>query len=340
MKGVRFIEPGLLKLDDVAVADPLPTEIRVVPLAVGICGTDSRILEGAYFARPGVILGHEIAGVVEATGSAVTNVREGDRVTIEPHLYCGHCRYCRLGNEHLCPEKRAFGVHLDGGMAERLVVPGRLAYVLPPDLDPTIGCLTEPLACAVHGMDRLAPLSGLPVLVIGAGPAGLMLSSLARLAGLGVVVVEPDAGRRAVATAMAEAVTIDPASADWRDEALRASGGAGFDYVIEAAGSASGLETAVALSARHARILVYGVARPQDRAAIPPYEIYAKELTILGSALNPFTHSRAVELLGEMRFDELERSVYALKDYRAAFDAQQDRRSIKVIIAPGPAATA
>jgi L-iditol 2-dehydrogenase len=337
VKGVRFVEPGVLRLDEVAVRDPEPTEIRVLPLAVGICGTDARILEGAYFARPGVILGHEIAGVVEARGSAVTNVREGDRVTIEPHLYCGECRYCRLGNEHLCPKKRAFGVHLDGGMAERLIVPGRLAYLLPPDIDPTIGCLTEPLACAVHGIDRLAPLSGLPVLVIGAGPAGLMLSSLARLAGLSVVVVEPDARRRAVATAMADAVTIDPASPDWQDEAMRASGGSGFDYVIEAAGSARGLETAVALSARHARILVYGVARPDDRAAIPPYDIYAKELTILGSALNPFTHSRAVELLGEIRFEELERSVYPLEDYAAAFDAQLDRRSIKVVIAPNHA---
>jgi L-iditol 2-dehydrogenase len=339
VKAVRFTGPGRLTLDDVPVPDPTATEVRVVPLAVGICGTDARILEGAYFARPGVILGHEIAGVVESAGAAVTNVREGDVVTIEPHLYCGHCRYCRLGNEHLCPDKRAFGVHLDGGMAERLVVPGRLAYVLPSGTDPTIGCLTEPLACAVHGIDRLAPLSGLPVLVIGAGPAGLMLASLARLAGLRVVVVEPDARRRAAAAAMAEAVTIDPASGDWHDEALRASGGDGFDYVIEAAGSASGLETAIALSARHARILVYGVARPEDRAAIPPFEIYAKELTILGSALNPFTHGRAVELLGELRFDELDRGVFPLDDYAAAFDAQQDRRSIKVIIAPnGPAA--
>jgi L-iditol 2-dehydrogenase len=334
VKAVRFVEPGVLRLDDVTVGDPAPTEVRVRPLAVGICGTDARIVEGAYHARPGVILGHEIAGVVDASGSAVTNVREGDLVTIEPHLYCGVCRYCRLGNEHLCLDKRAFGVHLDGGMAERLIVPGRLAYVLSPGTDPTIGCLTEPLACAVHGLDRLAPLSGLPVLVIGAGPAGLMLSSLARLAGLKVVVVEPDSRRRAAASAMADAMTIDPSSPDWRDEALRASGGSGFDYVIEAAGSAQGLETAVALSARHARILIYGVAHPDDRAAIPPYEIYAKELTILGSALNPFTHARAVELLDEMRFDALDRGVYPIDEYAAAFDAQLDRTATKIVITP------
>jgi L-iditol 2-dehydrogenase len=339
MKAVRFVGPRVLTLGDQPDLDPGPTDVRVRPLAVGICGTDARILEGAYFARPGVVLGHEVAGIVDAVGSGVANVREGDLVTIEPHLYCGSCRYCRLGNEHLCPDKRAFGVHLDGGMAESMIVPGRLAYRLPPDIDPTIGCLTEPVACAVHGLDRLAPLSGLPVLVIGAGPAGLMLASLARLTGLTVVVVEPDPRRREAAVAMADAVTIDPTSPDWQDQAARASGGSAYDYVIEAAGSASGLEIAIALSARHARILIYGVARPEDRAVIPPYEIYAKELTILGSALNPFTHLRAIELLREMRFDELDRDVYPLADYSAAFEAQRDRRSIKILIAPNaPAA--
>src|SRR5437899_4368321 len=83
VKAVRFVEPGVLRLDDVPVRDPSSTEVRIRPLAVGICGTDARIVEGAYYARPGVILGHEIAGVVEETGSAVTNVREGDLVTVE-----------------------------------------------------------------------------------------------------------------------------------------------------------------------------------------------------------------------------------------------------------------
>ncbi len=337
VKAVRFMKPGRLVLDEVPIADPGPADVRVRPLAVGICGTDARILEGAYDARPGVVIGHEIAGVIEAVGSAVSHVREGDLVTIEPHLYCGWCRQCRLGNEHLCPDKRAFGVHLDGGMAEQLVVPGRLAYILPRGIDASVGCLTEPLACAVHGIDRLAPLSGLPVLVIGAGPAGLILASLARLAGLSVVVLEPDVRRRAAATAMSDAVTIDPGEPDWEERARAASGGPGYDFIIEAAGSATGLETAIALAARRARILVYGVARPDDRAAISPFAVYAKELTVLGSALNPFTHLRAVELLSEIRFDALERGVFALTDYADAFAAQQERRSIKVLVAPnGP----
>src|SRR3954447_1680688 len=339
VKAVRFVEAGRLAFDDLPVGDPGPLEVRLRPLAVGICGTDARILEGAYYARPGTVLGHEVAGVIDAVGSEVGNVREGDLVTIEPHLYCGVCRYCRLGHEHLCPEKRAFGVHLDGGMAERMVVPGRLAYLLPSDTDPTVGCLTEPLACAIHGIDRLAPSSGLPVLVIGAGTAGLLLGSLSRLAGLTVVVIEPDEQRRKAAVAMADAIAIDPTSPDWREQAVQATGGAGYDFVIEAAGSAEGLETAVALSARPGRILLYGVARPTDRASVPPYDIYAKELTIIGTALNPFTHLRAVEMLSAIRFNALDRRRYPLADYAAAFAGQQDRTSIKTIIAPNDPST-
>lgn len=339
MQAVRFLRPGVLSLDELPPRAVGPEDVRIRPSAVGICGTDARIVEGAFFAQPGVVLGHEIAGVVEAVGSAVTNVREGDSITVEPHLYCGACRYCRLGNEHLCPEKRAFGVHLDGGMAEQLVVPARLAYQLPPGLDPTIGCLAEPLACAVHGMDRLAPISGLPALVLGAGPAGLLLSALARMAGLMVVVVEPDEKRRAVARAMIGAATIDPGEDDWRERALAESGGAGFDFLIEATGSPAGLEAAVALAARRARILVYGVARADETAAIKPYEVYAKELTIIGSALNPYTHLRAVELLPHLRLELMDRGVYALSEYEMAFEAQRARGWTKVVLTPNSPAS-
>src|SRR5260370_9466095 len=97
MKAVRFMGPDTLSFDDLPVRDPGPTEVRIAPLAVGICGTDARILEGAYFARPGVVIGHEIAGVIDAVGSDVVDLHDGDLVTVEPHLYCGSCRYCRLG---------------------------------------------------------------------------------------------------------------------------------------------------------------------------------------------------------------------------------------------------
>src|SRR5262249_26239090 len=159
----------------------------------------------------------------------------------EPHLYCGQCRYCRRGLEHLCPLKRAFGVHLDGGMADSVTLPARIAYLVDPAIDPAIACLAEPLGCAVHGMDRLAPTSGLPVLVIGAGPAGLMLTALSSIAGLApIVVVDPDEARRAAAMALGADATIDPTAEGWHHEALALTNGDGYDHLIEASGRPEG----------------------------------------------------------------------------------------------------
>jgi L-iditol 2-dehydrogenase len=335
MRSVRCFGTGDMRLQ--TEPDPVPGvgEARVRPIAVGLCGTDLRIVEGAFPATPGVVLGHEICGIVDAVGPEARGVREGDLVTIEPHLFCGRCRYCRLGAEHLCIEKRAFGVHLDGGMAEAVVVPARLAFVLPAATNPEIGSMTEPVACAVHGMDRLQPRSGLPLLVIGAGPAGLILTSLARLAGVGpIVVLEPDEHRRAVALELGASFAIDPTREGARQEALDLTAGDGYDYLIEAAGSASGLETAMSLAARGARILAYGVARPADRASLSPYEIYAKELTILGTAINPSTHLRATGLLEALRLERIDTASFPLDEHAAAFEAQRTRQATKILIAP------
>jgi len=328
---------GDLRLEERPVPHPGAGEVRIAPLAVGICGTDARILEGAYHARPGTVLGHEIAGRIVEVGPGVSNVREGDLVSVEPHLYCGACRYCRLGWEHLCPDKQAFGVHLDGGMAASVVVPGRLAYRVPAGVDAAIACMAEPVGCAIHGMDRLGPLSGLPLLIIGGGPAGQVLLALARLTGVGpIVVAEPDPARRAAALIGGADVVLDIADEGWRDAAQAVTGGHGFDQVIEAAGSPDGLGVAIGLAARHARILIYGVAHPDAVVGVRPNDIYARELTILGAALNPYSHARAVELVGHLGLERLDPGRYPLTEFAEAFEAQHQRRHLKVVITPQP----
>jgi threonine dehydrogenase-like Zn-dependent dehydrogenase len=332
---VRFEGVGRLVLGDRPVPRAGRGEVRVAPLAVGICGTDARILEGAYAARPGTVLGHEVAGTVVELGAGVESLEEGDLVSIESHLYCGTCRYCRLGWEHLCPSKRAFGVHLDGGLAGSIVVPARLAYRVPAGVDPAVACMAEPVGCGIHGMDRLQPMAGLPLLVIGSGPAGLMLLALARRSGVGpIVVVEPDAARRAAAADGGADLVLDPTADGWRDAAMAATDGHGFDQAIEAAGSATGLATAIELAARHARILVYGVAHPDAVTPVRANDIYARELTILGAALNPFTHARAVALVGHLGLERLAPGRYPLHAAVEAFEAQRERRHLKVVITP------
>ena len=305
------------------------------PVAVGICGTDQHILDGSFDSRPPLTLGHEVAGFVDAVGPGVRGIREGDLITIEPHRYCGVCRYCRLGKEHLCLDKLAFGVHLDGGMAECEVVPERAAYKLPDGIDPRVGALAEPLSCCVHGMDRLAPRSGMSIVIFGAGPAGLILVRLSRIAGLTpIVVVEPDPVRRQSARDFGADASVDPSTEGWEENAQQAVSGFGFDYVVEAVGSPRVLASAIPLAARQGTILVFGVANPGEPVEIQPQELFVKELTILGTVINPYTHHRAVELLPTLGLDRLDIETYPIDRYADAFAAQRQRSAGKIQLAP------
>jgi 2-desacetyl-2-hydroxyethyl bacteriochlorophyllide A dehydrogenase len=334
MKALRFYGPNDLRYEDLPLPVPGPDEVLIQILAVGICGTDVHILDGSFPTRTPIVLGHEVAGAVDSIGSEVHNVKLGELVTVEPHRFDGTCRYCRTGREHLCLNKEAFGVHLDGGMAEYMIVPARVIYALPPRLDPKIGCMSEPLACCVHALDRLAPVSGLNTIIFGAGPAGLILTRLCNLSGLHPVVVEPDHKRREKAKLFGAIETFDPHVEGWDERAMTWSGGSGYDFVIEAVGSARVLEGAIPLAARGAHILIFGIADPKDVANIHPQEVFVKELTILGTVINPYTHHRAVELLPYLGLEKLTIETYPLSAFKEAFAAQKMRRADKIEFSP------
>ncbi|MBX6355110.1 MAG: alcohol dehydrogenase catalytic domain-containing protein [Micromonosporaceae bacterium] len=336
MKAVRFLGDGELAV--VGLPDPAPgiREVLLAPAAVGVCGTDTHILDGHYPARPPVTLGHEVAGRVVALGDGARGLQVGDLVTVEPHRYCGVCQYCRRGMEHMCIAKEAYGVHLDGGMAELMVVPDRIAYRLPEGVDATIGALTEPLACCVHAMDRLGLMSGLPILIQGCGPAGALLVALARNLGSNPIVVSdtrPD--RRDLGMRMGADVALDPSDPDFERQALALTGGDGFPYAVDAVGLPAVLESVIRLAARGARLLVFGVAEPHARASVSPNEIYTKELTLLGTAINPFSHLRAVGLLTRLPLHELRVAAYPLGKAGDAIAAARTGVSDKIQIAPG-----
>ncbi len=323
MKAVRFHGRENLRLDELPVPDPQPGEVRIRPLATGVCGTDAHIFHGEFPANPPRVLGHEIAGVVEAVGAGVKDFREGDFVTVQPNTYCGSCRYCRMGREHLCPNLWAYGVHMDGGFAQAMVVMAKAVYHLPSGLDARIACLAEPLACCIHGMDLLAVQSGSTVLVIGAGLIGLTLTRLARLSGAGLIVAsEPNGLRRENALAFGADFALDPNAQGWREALRDHTGGLGFDAVIDAVGASATFEQAIFAAARGGTILVFGVARMRETASVRPYEIFQRELTVVGSFINPYTHERAVTLLPQMGLEKLRVDTFPLEEFRQAFEAQ------------------
>ncbi|MER7166046.1 alcohol dehydrogenase catalytic domain-containing protein [Micromonospora sp. NPDC000207] len=332
---VRFHGPGDVRLEQVPARDLMPHEVALAPLAVGVCGTDGHIVAGSFPAAPPVVLGHEVCGRVTELGAEVDGLDVGDLVTVEPHHYCTACTYCRLGQEHLCDHRRGYGVRLDGGMTRRQVVPARIAYRLPTGTPPWIGALTEPLACCVHGMDRLAPVSGLPALVYGTGPAGAMMVALARSAGCApVVAMDPRPHRRTLALAMGAHAALDPTDPATESAARALTGGLGFPYVVDAVGSSSILRDAVAMASRGGRILVFGVAHPEDEASIRPNEIFSRELTIIGALINPYTHHRAVGLLSALPLEQLTPAFFGLDELPAALAEQRSGTADKVFLAP------
>ena len=325
MRAMRFHGAGDLRLEEIPLPEPRPGEARIRPQAVGICGTDAHIFRGEFPCAAPVVLGHEIGGVVDAVGAGVQGLREGDLVTVQPNTFCGVCRYCRGGREHLCQGMRAYGVHMDGGFAEALVAVAPVIYRLPAGIPARIGCFAEPLACAVHGMDRVALRSGASVLLIGAGAVGLMLARLARLAGAGSITVsEPNAARREAALAFGADRAVEPCALEGE-----------FDYAIDAVGSPATFEQAVARAARGGTILVFGVAPPHATATVRPYDIFQRELTIVGTLINPYTHQRAVELLPQMGLEKLDARAFPLARFREAFEAQAGgTAATKVLILP------
>jgi len=322
-----------LRLEKIPLPEVDSASVRIRPLAVGIDGTDAHVLAGEFPIDYPRVIGHEVAGVVDQVGDGVINLREGDLVCIEPHKYCGLCRYCRTGREHLCLDKKAFGFHLEGGLAEAMVVPERVAYLLPGGIDPEIGCLTEPVSCCIHGMDQLEPVSGMGLLIFGAGSAGCILIKLAKLVGLTpIVVVEPQSERREMAYLFGADDVVDPSDGEWKNKAQGLTKNADFDFVIDAVGSSQVLEDALSITARGARVLVFGVAPPNDVSRVNPYQIFRKELSIIGSAINPFTFHRAVELLSSLGLEHLAIRKFALDEYNAAFGGLG--RGGKVVITP------
>jgi L-iditol 2-dehydrogenase len=332
--GAVYHGEARLLLEHLEARDLAPGEIRLRPMAAGICGTDVHILHGDFRARPPVVLGHEFAGEVLEVGAEVHQVRVGDRVAIEPHRVCRRCTYCTDGREHLCVARQGFGVHLHGGFATEVVVSAVNAYAIPSGLAYDVAALAEPLGCCLHGIERAAIRQGDDVLVLGAGPIGLMLVRLASRAGAArIVVVEPNERRRALADGYGATHVADVGEA--AELIADLTQGRGVDVALEASGSVVALQQAFELLGAGGRLVIFGVSSPAARISISPHRVFAQELTIVGSLINPYAHRRALALLPSLDLGGLITHTFPLGDIHQAIETAASGEALKVqILAP------
>jgi L-iditol 2-dehydrogenase len=283
MRALVFRGPGSMPLED--RPDPVPErgEVVVAIEASGICGSDVHGFRGATGRRTvGVVMGHEAAGTVVATGPETTGRRVGDRVALRSILGCGACDRCRSGRSNICLVRRGLGMHLDGAYAELVVVPSSLAVAIPDELAAETAALAEPLAVALHAV-AITPIRPTDVVaIVGAGPIGLLALLAVRRHGAGTILVtDRDAHRLEVARSLGADLAIDVG----REDAVAVVGGLtgarGADVVFEAVGVAASIAQSVALASPGGHVTWVGNSAPE--ATLPIQDIVTRELTIRGS---------------------------------------------------------
>lgn len=338
MKGTYFLGAQAFETRELPAHELACDEVLIRVAACGVCGTDVHIYhgdKGSADVIPPVILGHELSGVVEAVGSTVDRVQIGDHVTVDPNIYCGECHYCRSGKKQLCTDLQAIGVNRNGGFADHCYAPQSQCYRLEPDIPLAHGAMAEPLACCLHGIDRAQIKVGDTVCVIGGGAIGLLMVQLAKLSGASrVILSEPVALRREIGLQLGADWAIDPLHESLPDRIRELLGVGGVDVVIECVGNVSATAQAFEAAKRGTTLLLFSVPKTGATHPLSLEDVYQKELTIVGSMINPDTHRRAVDLINSrrIRLEPLITHRFPIEQTKAAILMQMSNESIKVLV--------
>ncbi len=340
MKAVVYDAPRSYAIQDIPSPDPGPGEVRIKVIQVGVCGTDLHIHNGDFNAAFPLIPGHELVGTVQAVGTGVTRVKVGEQVSVNPNVNCGLCDYCLAGDPIRCSALKGLGSNFPGFFAEYVVVHERLVFStegLPVDT----AVFTEPAACAMHGLERLKVWPGSTALVFGAGPTGLLLAQLIKSGGAtSVTVAAPTRFKLDRASALGIDHTIEISRTDPlgnRELAWAASGGRGYDIVVEATGATSVGDICVGLTRNGGTVLVYGVTRADETIAFHPFDVFRREISIIGSFAEITSFASAIGALrsGRVRTDGIITHRFALDEYGAALEClRSDKSAHKVVLVP------
>lgn len=328
MRAVSIDAPGSLRVVESARPEPGEGEVLIAVELVGICATDVHILHGSFpSASYPITPGHEVTGRVAAVGAGVETLAVGDAVVVDPGLPCGACRSCRTGRPNLCEHRQAIGITRSGGAAESVIVPAGNCHRVLPGTPEGAAVLAEPLACVVHAFDLVRPVQGQDVLIYGAGTIGLLAGIVAgSLGAASVSFVELDGDRAARAERIHAAFA---GSADDLD-------GSEWDLVVDATGAGPAIADGLTRLRRGGTLLQIGVARPDTTVALSPFQLFQRELSVVGSMTTRYSFPRALSLLAGGTVDHtlLTGEPYSLADYATAIDAAGRGRTLKVTVDP------
>lgn len=353
MRAVRWHGPGDVRLDHIPDAPmPGPGDVRLRVDWCGICGTDREEWRAGPLFIPTdephpmtgtsapLTLGHEVAGTITDVGQGVTSLAQGDVVALDGLLTCGECWWCERHELTLCPKLASIGLHVDGGLAEAITVPARMAIAVPKGLNAETAALAEPVSVAIRALRKGRLSAGEQVLVQGAGMIGLAAMRAARrLGAASVTVAARSPRRREQALAMGADAVVDPSAPTFLDDVLALHDGRGPDLVVEAAGTPRACAQAVSASRRGGRVVFLGL--PSETGQLDYFELVSTERELIGSLSHVWDEdlAEAVSMLadGLLTSDEVVAARIPLEDtVGVGFEsmASKELSGVKILVSP------
>ena len=338
MKAIVYAAPGQFAYREVPTPRPAAGQILIRVHACGLCRTDMHIHEGHFIASFPLINGHEFTGEVLELGEGAQEFAIGDRVVADNSYPCGQCRFCRLGKLLYCENFGSQGCNRAGGFAEYVAVSADHAYKIH-NLSYREAVMTEPTACAIHGMDVIDLDAGSQVLLFGAGPTGILLAQLLKQNGAAhlVVAAPPGAKLELVKELAADRIiAIDRHDYGKHREMILEAYPGGFDAVIDATGVPALFASAFDYVKMGGQVVAYGVYPEQAQISVSPYDLFARELTVKGSFAQTHEFPRALAYLesGQALVSDLVTHEVPLAEYGRALDLMRTRQAIKIAIIP------
>lgn len=342
MKAAILQRPDIITVKNTNDLRPAQGDLLIRMRAATICGTDIRIFRGrkTMGVRYPSILGHEFAGEVVDTGGR-SDFSIGDRIGLCPAIPCGQCDRCKRGVENLCTEGMNFGYEIDGGFAEYVRVPAKAVAggnmrKLPECMSFGEAALVEPLSCVLNGQEQVALGFADTVVILGAGPIGLLHVLLAKLRGaMRILVSDPNAQRREAALRCGADVVIDPTAEPLAQRVRVETGGCGADVVICAIGVPALAREATDLAAHGGRVSLFAGFSNGDQAALDINAIHYKQITVTGAfGLSRRNFDDAFDMVAAGRIDvaQLITDAFPLEDTARAFQVAESGSAIKVVI--------
>jgi len=339
MKAAVFVSTRRMELREMPVPEPAPGEVLVRVLGCGVCGTDAGIYAGEIQnAKPPVVIGHEIFGEIDRLGEGVDSLRPGDRVVLDPFIFCGRCASCMNGEYRFCENETFIGYHRHGGFAQYTTAPANNVYRVPAGLSFAGGIIAETLATVVAGFSRLQPSPGSSILLLGAGTVGLLWNQLLRRS-LAVTLVQTEvvASRAAKAAQLGADLVLNPREADLEREVKRLCP-RGVDYVVDATGSTGAIQDALPLLRRGGTFLAFGICPQGEKLPLSMNWFYKHQVTFMTSRRPPREMQRALDFLskGIVCAEAVVTNRYPLEQIERTFDlfANAKDREVKMAIDP------